>query len=170
MALIQESRTTKEDDKERIREVSKKIKKCIRDKKRSERQQKIQKLLEEMRGTKNIANIKSAKRRILIPKIKTMKGEAITSRRGIADVFDEFYGKLYDGDCGNKAGTEADESKKKRRKKLKLKEMKSRKEFQSSQKKRCKQPSIVSFLAKQETATESELKTSKDATRRRKSG
>ena len=95
--------------------------------------------------------------------------EVITSRRGIADVFREFYGKLYDEDCGNKVRTEADENEKRMRK-HKLKEMKAWKKFQSSQKKRCKQPLIVSNLAKQETATESELKKSKDATRRRKNG
>ena len=45
LALIRERKTTKKEDKERIREVSTKIKKCIRDKKRSERQQKIQKTI-----------------------------------------------------------------------------------------------------------------------------
>ena len=68
MALIRKRETTKKDDKERIREVSKRKKKSIRDKK-SERQRNIQNIIEEMKGTKNIANIKSAKRRILIPKI-----------------------------------------------------------------------------------------------------
>ena len=41
-----------------------------------------------------------------------MKGEVITSRRGIVDVFGEFYGKLYDEDCGNKVRTEAYENEK----------------------------------------------------------
>ena len=56
------------------------------------------KILEELRGTKNVPNIKSTKKRILIPKIKNMSGEIITSRKGIADVFGEFYAKLYDDD------------------------------------------------------------------------
>ena len=68
-----------------------------------------------------------------------MKGEVITSREGIADVFGEFYGKLYDRDCGNKARTEADEN----RQKKEEAQAEGWKEFQSSQKKRCKQPSIV---------------------------
>ena len=40
MALIDERGKTKKYDKERLKEVSKKIKKCIRDKKRSIRQEK----------------------------------------------------------------------------------------------------------------------------------
>ena len=76
--------------------MSKKNKKCIRDKKRTKRKEKIQKILEELKGTKNIPNIKSMKKRILIPKIKNMKGETITPRKGIADVFEECYAKLYD--------------------------------------------------------------------------
>ena len=48
------------------------------------------------KGIKNIPGIKSAKRRVLITKIKNQKGEIITSRKGIANVFGEFYKKLYD--------------------------------------------------------------------------
>ena len=94
LALIQERRTIKKDERERIREVSKKIKKCIREKKRTARQEKIQKILEELKGTKNISNVKSAKKRILIPKVKNMKGETITSREGIAHVCAEFRAKI----------------------------------------------------------------------------
>ena len=55
-----------------------------------------------------------------------MKGEVITSRKGVADVFGEFYGKLYDDDCDNKMRIEA-ESNEKRVTKHKLQEMKSMK-------------------------------------------
>ena len=44
-------------------EVSKKIKKCIKDKKTRKTRQKSKTSYEEMKGTKNVANIKSAKRR-----------------------------------------------------------------------------------------------------------
>ena len=57
--------------------------------------------MEELKGTKNVQNIESAKERILIPKIKNMKGEIITSRKGIAEVFGEIYEKLYDDDEEN---------------------------------------------------------------------
>ena len=79
LALIRERRSIQkeEKEKERIREVSKKIKNCIRDKKRTARQDELQKILEELRGTKNIPSIKSTKKRFLIPN-KNMKGEIIT--------------------------------------------------------------------------------------------
>ena len=80
--------------------------------KKSETQPQIQKHLEELKGTKNIANIKSAKRPILIPKIKNVKGEVVTSRKGIADEFGEIYGKLYDDDCDGKMRTQAENNEK----------------------------------------------------------
>ena len=58
----------------------------------------IQNIQEELKGTKNISNVKSAKKRILIPKIKNMEGETINTRKGIANVFAEFYAKLYEDD------------------------------------------------------------------------
>ena len=60
------------------------------------RQQDIQKILEEFKGVRNIPRIKTAKKRVLITKIKNKKGECITSRKGIADTFGEFYKRLYE--------------------------------------------------------------------------
>ena len=79
-----------------MEEVSQQIRKCIRDKKRSKRQVKIQRILEEFRGTKNISCIKSAMNMVLIPTVKNDKGD--TSRKGIANVFGEFHSKLNAGD------------------------------------------------------------------------
>ena len=59
-------------------------------------QQDIQIILEEFKGVRNIPVIKTAKKRVLITKIKNDKGECITSRKGIADVFGEFYKRLYE--------------------------------------------------------------------------
>ena len=87
-SYAKEKRSKNEDTKQNS-EVSKKIKKCIRDWKRTKRQEKIQKILEERKGTKNIPNIKSMNKRILIRKVKNMKGETSTSRKGIAEVFGE---------------------------------------------------------------------------------
>ena len=56
----------------------------------------IERILEEFKGVRNIPRIKSAKKRVLITKIKNKKGECITSRKGIADVFGEFYKRLYE--------------------------------------------------------------------------
>ena len=59
-ALIQQRKTTAKHEKERIREISKKIKKCIRKKGRTD--EKNQKILEGLTGTRNILSTKSAKR------------------------------------------------------------------------------------------------------------
>ena len=60
------------------------------------RQQDIERILEEFKGVRNIPGIKTAKKRVLITKIKNEKGECITSRKGIADAFGEFYKRLYE--------------------------------------------------------------------------
>ena len=60
------------------------------------RQQDIERILEEFKGVRNIPRIKTAKKRVLITKIKNEKGECITSRKGIADGFGEFYKRLYE--------------------------------------------------------------------------
>ena len=60
------------------------------------RQQDIQRILEEFKGVRNIPRIKTAKKRVLITKIKNEKGECITSRKGIADAFGELYKRLYE--------------------------------------------------------------------------
>ena len=56
-------RKVKKEDKGRLKEVSKKIKKCIRD-------EKIQRVLEEFKGIKNISNIKSVRKKHTHPKGK----------------------------------------------------------------------------------------------------
>ena len=57
--------------------------------------------MEKVRGTKNINSIKSAKQRILIPKVKNKEGEAVKTRQGIANVFAKFYEELYVGEEEN---------------------------------------------------------------------
>ena len=98
LAFIQERKTTAKHEKERNREISKKIKKCIREKKGKKRQGKIRKILENFKGTRNILNIKSMKKRVLIPKVKNKKGETINTKQEIANVFAEFYESLYEGE------------------------------------------------------------------------
>ena len=46
--------------------------------------------------TCRVVGIKSAEKKVLITKIKNDKRECITSPKGIADVFGEFYKKLYE--------------------------------------------------------------------------
>ena len=73
------------------------------------RQQDIQRILEDFKGVRNIPGIKSAKKRVLITKIKNDKGECITSRKGIADVFGEFYKRLYEDNERDDFGHEMSE-------------------------------------------------------------
>ena len=73
-----------------------KNKKMYQRKKRMKRQQDIERILEEFKGVRSIPRIKTAKKRILITKIKNEKGECITSRKGIADTFGEFYKRLFE--------------------------------------------------------------------------
>ena len=60
------------------------------------RQQDIQRTLEDFKGVRNIPGIKSAKKKVFITKMRNEIWEIITSRKGIANVFGEFYKKLYD--------------------------------------------------------------------------
>ena len=60
------------------------------------RQPDIERILEEFKGVRNIPEIKTAKKKVLITKIKNDKGECITSRKGIDDAFGEFYKRLYE--------------------------------------------------------------------------
>ena len=87
-------RSTPKEEKQRLKELSKCIKKCIRDKKRVRRQQLSQRILEDFKGVSNIPGIKSAKKKVLITQIKNERGEIITSRKGIANVFGEVYQKI----------------------------------------------------------------------------
>ena len=93
--LIEERRSIPNSDQQQLKEVSKRIKKCARNKNRAKRKEMTQQILEQFRGIKNISQIKSAKKKTLIPKMRNAKGETVTSRKGIANVFGEFYGKLY---------------------------------------------------------------------------
>ena len=76
------------------------------------RQQDIQRILEDFKfkGVRNIPGIKSAKKKVLITKIKNERGEITTSRQGIDNVFGEFYKKNHDdneiGENGNESSTD----------------------------------------------------------------
>ena len=82
--------------KQQLKEVSKRIKKCIRNKTRAKRKEAIQQILEKFSGIKNISQIKSARKKTLILKTKNENGETVTSWKGIPNVFGEFHSKLHD--------------------------------------------------------------------------
>ena len=74
------------------------------------RQQDIQRTLEDFKGVKNIPGIKSAKERVLITKIKDKKGKIITPRKVIASVFGEFYKNINDDNEQEESEQEIGES------------------------------------------------------------
>ena len=73
LRLIEERRKMPKEERHRLKELTKKIKKCIREKKRMKRQQDIQRILEEFKGVRNIPGIKTAKKKVLITKNKEQK-------------------------------------------------------------------------------------------------
>ena len=85
--LIEERRTTPKEEK-RLKEVSKQM-----------GQKKNEKTGRESMNTRRLARdkehpgIKSAKKRVQLTKVRNEKGEVITSRKGIANVFGELYKK-----------------------------------------------------------------------------
>ena len=95
LRLIEERRSMPKEEKQRLKDLSKSIKNAS-EKKRMKRQQDIERILEEFKGVRNIPRIKTAKKRVLITKIKNEKGDCIASRKGIADTFGEFYKRLYE--------------------------------------------------------------------------
>ena len=105
--LIELRRSTPKEEKQRMTELSKSIKKCIRREKSVKRQQVIQKNLEDFKGVSNIPGIKSANKKVLITKIKNERGEIITSRKGIANISGEFSKKLYDDNEQDENGNES---------------------------------------------------------------
>ena len=68
--LLKKGQNTARGEKQHLKDVSKHERKCIRDKKRSRRQEKIQRILEDCRGIKNISGIKPARKIVLIPKVR----------------------------------------------------------------------------------------------------
>ena len=77
---------------------------------KSEKTTVISKNSQDFKGVSNIPGIESAKKKVLITKIKNERGEIITSRKGIANVFGEFYIKMYDDyeqdEYGNESSTD----------------------------------------------------------------
>ena len=55
------------------------------------RQQDIERILEEFKDIRKIPGTQTAKKRVLITKIKNEKNKCITSRKGIDDTSGEFY-------------------------------------------------------------------------------
>ena len=87
--LIEERRTTPNEEKQRLKEVSKQ-KNASGAMTRSKRQEEIQRILEDFKGLRNIPRINLQIKRVLITRIKNEKVEVATSRKGIANLVSEF--------------------------------------------------------------------------------
>ena len=112
MRLIEERRKLPKEEKHRLKELSKKKikkKKLYQRKKRVKRHHDIERILEEFKGVRNMPRIKTAKKRVLITKIKNKECECITSRKGIADTFGEFYKRLYEDSGKNNSEQEMED-------------------------------------------------------------
>ena len=129
-------------------------------KKRLKRQQDIQRILEEFEGVRNIPRIKTAKKKVLITKIMNDKGEYITSRKGIADAFGEFYKRLYEDN-------ERDDFNHEMRYDRRIPEIMTEKIKKKKKKKKKKRNLQTQKKANPQTAMEFVPKTSKLATTRR---
>ena len=92
--LIEERRSTSKGEKQRLKDLSKKNASGTRKEQKDKRW--FNEYSKTSKGIRNIPGITSARRRVLITKIKNEKGEVVTSRKGIANVFGEFHKKLYD--------------------------------------------------------------------------
>ena len=83
--LVEERRNTTKDEKHKLKELSKRIKKCIRERKRAKRQKTYNRFLKNSEASKEYhAKHLRKMKRTLIPKVKNDKGETIMSRKGIA--------------------------------------------------------------------------------------
>ena len=95
-ARIEEQRKTDKRCKERLKKVSKEIKTAHqRPKKEQTCKRRYHKFWKNIKGIKSIANIKSAREKVLTPKIRHDEDDIITSRKGMCNTFAKFYSNLY---------------------------------------------------------------------------
>ena len=95
--ILEQHMMSSDERKPSERDISNKIKQGIGDSKRSKRHGKILDILEEFKGTKTIANIKTAKMKVLITHTRNKSINLEATRKGIANTFAEFCQDLYPG-------------------------------------------------------------------------
>ena len=113
--------------------------------KETRRQEKIQWILEEFRGIKNISNIKYATRGTLVPKVINEHGETVTSRKGTANVIGEFDSKLYADERPNEEEHDPHRADTRKTEKGRCGEEEEKTKYQSSQMMSCRLPSTDMF-------------------------
>ena len=85
------------------------MRKCIRDKKRRKSQDTIKEYSMTSKGSTTFQETNLQEEEYSSPR-KNEKGEVITSKKGIANVFGEFYKKLYDDDKYDETELEHEEN------------------------------------------------------------
>ena len=88
--LIEERRSTPKEERDNDWKKWANLWKMFQRWKRMKRQQDSQRILEDFKGVRKITGIKSAKNKEFITKIKNERGEIITSREGIANLYREY--------------------------------------------------------------------------------
>ena len=94
--LIEFRRSTPKEEKQQLEEVSKFKKGMYQRQKRETTARQPRETRKLQRCQQHPILIKSAKKKVHITKVKNKRGEIITSRKGIANVFGDFYKQLYD--------------------------------------------------------------------------
>ena len=94
-SLEERNSITEHSDRARRQELNKQVRKEIRAIRRAERCSCIDRIIEDFRGLKKIAGIKSTRAKTLIPSMNSSDGRTVRDRKGIADIFADFYESLY---------------------------------------------------------------------------
>ena len=108
--LIAERRALPHSESAARAKVSKVIMKEIKLKRREEAESKIQNLLSKFAGLNAVSGIKSRRRKLLITEMTDEAGSKVDTRKGIADIFAQFYGELYESKLDeNLGGSDSEE-------------------------------------------------------------
>ena len=81
--FTEERRSTPKEEKQRLKELSKCIKKCIRDKKRVKIQQLIQRILVDFKGVSNIPGVKFAMKTVPLQRLRMNEEKSLHHVKGL---------------------------------------------------------------------------------------
>ena len=82
-------------DRHERKSISKSISRQVRKRRRDAQTSKIQKIISDFKGFKQIAEIKGGCKKHGIPEMRGKDGKIHRDRQAIADVFSDFYAELY---------------------------------------------------------------------------
>jgi len=100
-SLNTDSTLTREDKISQQKDICKQIQKTVRKREKLRRNLKIDTILKEFKGLKDIAAIKGSSQKKPIASITDPQGNIISEKVGVANVFAEFYERLYASQSGS---------------------------------------------------------------------